>query len=77
VVGPLCHIFTLGECMIECFNISRNYTPYKIFLNDSNGHDFYFLKYYYYNIWIIHVQSPTNLPKSMQELVFNGVDAFF
>ncbi len=29
VVGPLCHIFTLGECMIECFNIMKNYTPYK------------------------------------------------
>ncbi len=49
-------------------------SPYNIFLNDSNGHGFYFLKCYYFNIWIIHVQSPTNFPKFMWELVINVVD---
>jgi hypothetical protein len=58
-------------------NISKNYIPinsYKIFLNDSNRHGYYFTKYNYYNLWIIHVQSLTNLPKSMWKLVFNVVD---
>jgi hypothetical protein len=33
------------------------------------------LKYiYYYNIWIIHVQSFTNLLKFMWKLVFNVID---
>jgi hypothetical protein len=49
-------------------------SPYKIFLNDSNGHGCYFKKCYYFNIWIIHVQSPTNLPKSMWKLVLNVID---
>ncbi len=48
--------------------------PYKIFLNDSNGYGCYFFKYYYSNLWIIHVQSPTNLPKFMWKLVFNVND---
>jgi hypothetical protein len=37
---------------------------------------FFFLNYHS-NIWIIHVQSPTNLPKSMWKLVFNVVDVIF
>ncbi len=52
-------------------------SPYKIFLNDSNGHGCYFKKCYYSNFWIIHVQSPTNLPKSMRKLVFNVADVIF
>ncbi len=51
--------------------------PYKIFLNDSSGHGYYFLKYKYSNIWIIHVQSPTNLPKFMWKLVFYVVNVIF
>ncbi len=49
-------------------------SPYKIFLNDSNEHGCYFLNFYYFNLWIIHVQSPTNLPKTMWKLEFNVVD---
>jgi len=52
------------ECTIKCFNISKItffMSPYKVFLIDSNGLGFYFLKCYYYNLWIIHVQSTTNL----------------
>jgi hypothetical protein len=52
-------------------------SPYKIILNDSNGHGCYFKNYYYYNIWIIHAQSPTNLSKSMWKLIFNVVDVIF
>jgi hypothetical protein len=62
------------------FNIGKSYTPYKFiqdFLNDSNRDGCYFKKYYYYYIWIIHVQSPTNLPKSMWKLLFNVVDVIF
>ncbi len=33
--------------------------------------------YYYYNLWIIHVQSPTNRPKSIWKIVFNVVDIIF
>jgi mitochondrial fission protein ELM1 len=29
------------------------------------------------NIWIIHVQSPINLPKSMWKLVFNVANVIF
>jgi hypothetical protein len=50
---------------------------YKIFLNDSNAQDCYFLKCYYYNLWIIHVQWPTNLSKSIWKLVFNVIDVIF
>jgi hypothetical protein len=50
---------------------------YKIFLNDSNVHNCYFKKCYYFNFWIIHVQSPTNLPKSIWKVVFNVGDVFF
>jgi hypothetical protein len=50
---------------------------YKIFLNDSNGHDYYFKKCYYCNPWIIHVQSPTNLPKSMWKFICNVIDVIF
>jgi len=52
-------------------------SPYKIFKNDSNGYGCYFKKCYYFNLWIIHVQSLTNLPKSTWKLVFNVVDVFF
>jgi len=51
--------------------------PYIFFKNDSNGHGGYFLNYYYSNIWIIHVESPTNLPKSMWKLKFNVIDVIF
>jgi hypothetical protein len=54
--------------------ITLRITPYKILENDSNGHGGYFLKYYYSNLWIIHVQSPTNLSKSMRKLKFNVID---
>jgi hypothetical protein len=50
-------------------------SPYKIFKNVSNGHGCYFLKYYYSNLWIIYVQSPTNLPKFIKKFVFNIIDA--
>jgi hypothetical protein len=52
-------------------------SPHKIFLNDLNEHGCYFKKCYYYNLWIILVQSPTNLPKSMWKLVFNVANVIF
>jgi hypothetical protein len=52
-------------------------SPYKIFLNDSNGHVCYFLKCDYSNIWIIHVQSSINFPKSIWKFVFNVTDVIF
>jgi hypothetical protein len=69
----------LGQCAIKLFNISRFtlINSYKIFLNDSNRHGCYFFKYYYSNIWIIHDQSLTNLPKSMWKLIFNVIDVIF
>jgi hypothetical protein len=51
-------------------------SPYKIFFNDSNGHGCYFKKWYYSNIWIIHVQSLTNLFKSMWKPIFTVIDVF-
>jgi hypothetical protein len=51
--------------------------PNKIFWNDSNGHNCYALKCYYSNIWIIHAQSPTNLPKSMWKFIVNVVDVIY
>jgi hypothetical protein len=51
-------------------------SPNKIFLNDSNGHGCCFLKCYYSNLWIIHVQSFTNLPKSMWKFIFNVTNVF-
>jgi hypothetical protein len=50
--------------------------PNKIFLN-SNGHGYYFKKYYYFNLWIIHAQSPTKLPKSMWNYMFNVTNVIF
>ncbi len=41
------------------------------------GHGCYFKKYYYSNIWKIHVQSPTNLPKSIWKLIFDVDDIIF
>ncbi len=58
-------------------NITVPKSPYKNFLTDSNEHGYYFSKCYYFNLWIIHVQSPINLPKSMWKLVFNVVDVIF
>jgi len=43
----------------------------------SNGHGCYLKKCYYPNLWIIHVQSFTNLPKSMWKFVFNVMDVIF
>ncbi len=60
-----------GSILVE---ITLPIISYKIFWNDSNEHIGYFLKEYYFNIWIIHVQSPTNLPKSMWKLIFNVID---
>ncbi len=57
-----------GSISIE---ITLPTSPYNILQNDSKGHGCYFKKYYYSNIWIIHVQSPTNLPKSMWKYLFN------
>jgi hypothetical protein len=54
--------------------ITLHTSPYNIFLNNSNGHGCYFFKYFYFNLWIIYVQWPTNLPKSMWKLVFKVVD---
>jgi hypothetical protein len=34
-------------------------------------------KYYYSNIWIIHIQSLTNLPKSLWKIVFNVANVIF
>jgi hypothetical protein len=34
-------------------------------------------KCYYFKFWIIHVQSFTNIPKSMWKLVFNVFDVIF
>jgi hypothetical protein len=51
--------------------------PYKILLNDANGHDYYFFKCYYYNLWTIHVQSPLHLPRSMWKFIFNITDVIF
>jgi len=51
--------------------------PYKIILNDSNGHGCYFEKYQYSNMWIIHIQSSTNLPKCMWKLIFNVANVIF
>jgi len=74
-------VLRLGvKCTIECLSIGKNCTPYKFiqdFFNDSNGHGYYFFKCYYFNFWIIHVQSPTNLSKSMWKLVFIVVDVIF
>jgi hypothetical protein len=42
-----------NECTIQWLNIGKNYTPYKSIqnkINYSNGHDYYFLKCYYFNI---------------------------
>jgi hypothetical protein len=66
-----------GECIVEWCKNGRNYNPYEskqFFKNDSNGHDCCFLKCYYYNIWIMHAQSPTNLSKSMWKFIFNVID---
>jgi len=34
-------------------------------------------KCYYFNYWIIHAQSFTNIPKSMWKLVFNVANVIF
>ncbi len=48
-----------GKCIVQWFNIDRNYTLYKsikyIYLNYSNGHGCYFFECQYFNLWIIHV----------------------
>ncbi len=49
-----------SECTIKCFNIGKNYTPYKSVQGDSNGHGFHFFNCYHYKLWIIHIQSTTN-----------------
>jgi hypothetical protein len=71
---------SLGECMIKWLNIDKNYTPHK-FIQDSfkwfKWTWLLFLKCYYYNLWIIHVQSSTNFPKSMWKLVFNVSNVIF
>jgi hypothetical protein len=69
-----------GECTIECLNINRNCTLYKSIQKQFKWFKwtwFYFLKYYYSNLWIINVQSPINLPKSMWKLVFNVANVIF
>jgi len=68
------------EGTIECFNINGNCIPYK-----SKHNFFKWFKWtwlllfliYYYNLWIIHVQSLANLPKSIWKLVFNVTDVNF
>ncbi len=50
---------------------------YKIILNDSNGCGCYFLKCYYFNLWVIHVESSIKSSKSMWKLVFNEIDVIF
>ncbi len=52
-------------------------SPYEIFKNESNGHGFSYLKIYYFNLSIIHVQSLTNLSKFMWKLIFNVIDVIF
>ncbi len=74
VFGPRVNWKYSGSKVVEnTFPMS----PYKILLNDSNGHGCYFKKYELSNMWIIHIQSPTNLPKCMWKLVFNVVDVIF
>ncbi len=51
--------------------------PYKIFKNYSNEHGCYLKIYWYSNIQIIQVQSPTNLSKSMWKLIYNVVNVIF
>jgi len=63
-----------GSISIE---ITLPISPYKNFLNDSNGHGCYIKNCYYFNLWIIHVQSPTNLPKTMWNFVFNVTNVIF
>jgi hypothetical protein len=53
ILQHILHSIVVGECMIECLNIGRNYTFYKSirdFFKLFNGHGFYFLEYYYYII---------------------------
>ncbi len=74
-------IFTLWVDAQSSGSFSTIFTlptsPYKIIYSDAKRHGCYFKNYYYYNIWIIHVQSPTNLPKSMWKLRLNIVNVIF
>jgi hypothetical protein len=63
-----------GSILIEIILLT---SPYKILSNDSSEHGCYFKKYYYSNIWIIHVQSSINLSKSMWKITCNVIDVIF
>jgi hypothetical protein len=39
--------------------------------------DMIIIFYYYSNLWIIYVQWPTNLPKSMWNFIFNVTNVIF
>ncbi len=59
-------------CIVKWFIFGSFYILYKS-IQDSL-HCCYLKKYYYSNIWIIHIQSPTKLSKFMWKVVFNVVD---
>jgi hypothetical protein len=72
---------SFGECKIEGFNIGKNCTPYKSIpknkLKIQMDMVVTFKKCSYSNLWIIHVQSFTNLLKSMWKLLFNVPNVIF
>jgi hypothetical protein len=75
LISPWIHIWVnawlTGSISTE---IKLPISPYKIFLNDWNEHGCYFFKCYYFDLWIIHVQSLINLPKSMWKVVCNVIN---
>jgi hypothetical protein len=75
-----CYSSHLGRCKLQWFNIDKNYTPYKSIQDFFKWFKWTWLllfKCYYFNFWIINVQSLIKLPKSMWKLVFNVVDIIF
>jgi len=59
-------------CIVKWFILGSFYILYKSIQDFLHG--CYFKNYYYFNIWIIYIQSPTKFPKFMWKLVFNVVD---
>ncbi len=70
----------LARCSIKWFIFNSFYTPYKSIQDFIKWLKLTWLllfKQIYFNILVIHVQSLTNLPKSMWKLVFNVIDVIF
>jgi hypothetical protein len=70
----------MGRCKLRWLNIDKNYILYNTIQDSLKWFKWtwcYFKKYYYSNLWIIHVQSPINLSKFVWKLVFNVVDHVF